>query len=110
MKRVAVHLRDLEIGERFWAPLTGREGQVISYGHVLWHDRTERATRVQAVLVRYGAEERIHVADFRVEVDFDRPHAVWTPAEEERRWADRLPEPGTFGQLADIVKVEGGRP
>jgi hypothetical protein len=101
---VAVRLRDLRLAEEFSTLLTLQRGSVVSTGNVLWADRTGRETRVQAVLVRFGHQERILLAELRVLVEAERPHATWTAREEELRWLGRLEEPGSIGKLGAVAR------
>jgi hypothetical protein len=105
---IPVPLRDLLYGEEFVTSLTRQRGSVVDTGHVLWEDRTGRATRVRAVHVRFASgAERVLRGETPVLVDADRKHARFDPAMDERRWEKLLVEPGSMGTIGDAMKARG---
>lgn len=107
MKLIAIRLGDLRYGEEFLTSLTHQHGTVITTGHILWEDRTNHRTRVRAVKVRYSTCERIHVAETKVLVEADRPHARFTEAEAKRRWSELLRDPDNVATVGEVVKSKG---
>lgn len=97
---IPIRLWDLTLNEEFVTSLTRRQGRVVSWGHVRWHDTAGRVTRVRSVLVVYGTEQKIHRAEMTVLVPSERTHRRIS---DESRWDELLPEPGTFATVGDVA-------
>ncbi len=104
---VPIKLRDLVYGAEFTTTLTRRRGVVVKTGWVPWDDGTGRWARLRSVLVRYSdGHQTIHRAEMYVLVEADTPHARFSAAEEERRWAEQLSEPESVGTLGEIARTK----
>jgi len=98
---IPVRLAALRYGEEFTSRATGLRGVVVDTGYVIWEDTAGRGTRVRAVLVRFGAVEKIILAECMVLVDADRPHQRMDQS--AARWGKLLREPGTFASVGDVA-------